>query len=327
MALLPADLGARWMLLVLRKRLMQSNIQNAALPPFSVPKEGSRTPLRRWMMHKADIAPELENAVYHLMRPMMRGFIGGFIGGGTGFLAPAILGFVFHQPGLAIPMLLGWVAFASIGLFAPRHLIAKYCNTPLSADEVEMLRKETADPLELAYLDLVREATTQNLDATDTAGDLREAIRTLGEALTTLPQNSSPLPEDATALLREAHEARQKAGAESDPIVAASLLRRAEAQERSAQTIERSHQILRRAATLREELAAQTEALRLSVVAASRGEQVNVREVAQLAEAVQAVGKEADNIATARAELDATIASYPCRMPEEATESVLTVRH
>jgi hypothetical protein len=112
------------------------------------------------------------------------------------------------------------------------------------------------------------------------------------------------------ALRREAAQLRTRANEETDEVTAASLSRQAEARERSADAAERSSLVLRRTAALRDELAAQTEALRLGLAALYSGAG-DAADLSHLAATVRGVADEANAVADARAELDTLAPSAP----------------
>jgi len=195
-----------------------------------------------------------------------------------------------------------------------------------------LLKKGCDDPLLGMYLDLV--GATMNTaplrpSQAETERNAREAIRALGGAIETLPPRTLDGVTDSHAKL-EATAARLAAEAkgEPDPVVAASLHRRAEALRGQAETVARVEVLLRRNLALREELADQVGALRTSLAAAALGGDDTGPELAGLAARIRRVASEANAVTAARVEVDALLsqtsahASVPV-VPEETRQHVL----
>lgn len=211
------------------------------------------------------------------------------------------------DPGLTVALM---VALASTGValgqVIPRWSIWRTCNTPLQEGELDTLLTDAHDPLEHAYFLLLKDALQQTNLSESAEKELRSALKALGEAMEQLP---SAAPDSATAdpdtLRAEAKSLRDRGMQEADQTVSDSLLRQADARERSAEAIARSQQTLRRNAVLRDELVAQTEALRIDLAVQST-ERSSTGEFANLAESARRVAAEATSLVDARNELDST---------------------
>jgi len=204
-------------------------------------------------------------------------------------------------------------ALLSAGLTTPGILLRRWSYLPVSQGEVEALLAESNDDLERSYLSLIRDALRQENVGDEAAEDVRKATRALAEVIDRLPPLSTATQADPAALRQEAAQLRVRANGEADPVTAASLTRQAEARERSAVAAERSSLVLRRTAALRDELAAQTEALRLGLAALYSGAGDAV-DLSHLAATVRGVADEANAVADARAELDA-YRTKPANLP------------
>lgn len=245
------------------------------------------------------------------------------LGGSGGGLAVigALIGALSGKAEVAA-MLGGAGALLAVpGLLSPGPFFRSLHKKPLTPGEVETLLAATPPDhaLERAYLNLALAAIRQpssrtRAGAAGAEDDVRDALRALGEAIDNLPPGAqSGAPDvDTTALQRDAQQTLVRAETEPDPVIGASLRRRAEALERAAEAANRSALLLRRGAALRDELLAQTEALRLGLTAFDAGGSVasldagaNLR---RLAESVRDVAHEARSVALAREELDAAAA-------------------
>lgn len=174
-----------------------------------------------------------------------------------------------------------------------------------------LLKRGCDDPLLGMYLDLVWAAmNTAPLAAeqAETERHAREAIRALGGAIETLPPRAlEGIPDSLVKLQATAARLAAEAPDEPDPVVAASLGRRAEALRDQADTVARIKVLLRRNAALREELADQIGALRTSLAAAALGGEgggPGLAGLAALAARIRRVVLEADAVTAARVEVD-----------------------
>jgi hypothetical protein len=232
--------------------------------------------------------------------------VAGMIGASSAIAFPAIVAGMNGHPGVALVFGAMWAAMASVGLIMPRALLHRWHKTPVTPHEIDEMLGESHDELERSYLALVRDALRQEGVTAEAADDVRNSIRALGEAIDRLPPVTTTTAADVATLRREAGLLRTKADAETDAVVGASLSRQAEARERSANAAEKSSLLLRRTAALRDELSAQTESLRLGLVALYSGAG-DVADLSHLAATVRGVADEANAVADARAELDSPV--------------------
>ncbi len=180
-----------------------------------------------------------------------------------------------------------------------------------------LLRKGGDDPLLGLYLDLVWAAMSLAplpAEQAETERHAREAIRALGGAIETLPPRTlDGVPDSFAKLQATATRLAAEAPDEPDPVIAASLTRRAEALRDQAETVARVKVLLRRNGALREELADQIGALRTSLAAAALGGDGSgpgLAGLAALAARIRRVVLEADAVTAARVEVD-TLLSQP----------------
>ena len=127
---------------------------------------------------------------------------------------------------------------------------------------------------------------------------------TLGDSITGLPLLASDgTPDDPAAFQLQADQLGAEADAERDPVIAASLRRRADALHRQAETAARTNTLLRRNEALRQEIAGQIAALQTSLTALRVGGAQAVYELADVAANIQQVAIEAGAITQARSEI------------------------
>jgi hypothetical protein len=182
------------------------------------------------------------------------------------------------------------------------------------------------DDLDVAYLTLVRDALRHEV-APGGERDLRQTLRDLGDAIGGLPRGVSASPVEIPLLRQNAQIVGSRAEHETDPVVAASLRRQAEALLRRAEAAEQTNVLARRTAFLRQELAAQVEALRAGLAALGNTSSsapvtaTNPAALSRLSETVRTIADEAQALAHARAELDepsVTVRENPARTPAPA---------
>jgi|GEM_PF-2345135 hypothetical protein len=341
MELRPADLGLQRNLALIHQRAQHYLATNHAggmhrsrarfaqniAGAGGAPGRGSTTagkqkplgPLGRLWARMAGMDAETAKAALAGSNQMTNGFVGGFVGGSLGFIMPGFMITLVNASGAGDPpaalgllfMTMG-LAFSSIGVFIPGNLLKRWHQTAITPGEIEGLLADTdvSDTLERSYLMLLREALNQSNLSPEAENDLRAAIRSLGQTIDRIPPLSAGIRVDADELRSEARVAEAEARAESDPVIAASKARRAEALERSARAAEQSALLLRRSAALRDELAAQTEALRLGLAAFYSGAG-DITDLSHLSESVRSVAAEASSVADARAELESATLPTP----------------
>lgn len=206
---------------------------------------------------------------------------------------------------------------------------------PITDHEIAHLWKTLSarDPLMRAYLKVVRAILAVPAAPETTAEqEVRGAVCALATAIESLPPLEAapvsnmrpPLAErlsqaddlsletgtptdDPAALRAEAQCVAERAVAEHDPIIRASLQRRAESLTRRAETAARTLMLLRRNQALREEIAEQISALRTNVTAFIVGGRQSAQDFVGLAARIQRVTEEANALTTARAEVDSVL--------------------
>ncbi len=223
---------------------------------------------------------------------------------GVMFGAPALmaggLGHAFIPAAILATLSAGGIV---LGRTFPHRTLRRICQSAVAEVEIEAFLTEAHDPLEKTYLMLLRDALRHTELPKPAEEELRAALRALGEAIEHLPAPEG-IASDPDALRTEADVLRQQGLSEPDQTISESLLRQADARARSAESVARAQLALRRSATLRDELSAQAEALRIGL-AAQKPEQKNASsELAQLAESARRVAAEAVSLADARIEIE-----------------------
>ena len=176
---------------------------------------------------------------------------------------------------------------------------------PLTVSEIRDIKGSATDSLKRPFLELVMAAiNTPPPPDVESQKSVREAIRTLGESIAGLPLlDRSGTQDDPAAFLAEAEKLGGEAASERDPVIAASLRRRADALHRQAETAERANTLLRRNEALRQEIAGQIAALQTSLTALRVGGAQAVYELADVAANIQQVAIEAGALTQARSEI------------------------
>ncbi|MES2462562.1 MAG: hypothetical protein V4671_18420 [Armatimonadota bacterium] len=238
------------------------------------------------------------------------------------FLAEANNSYYGH-PEAVVPWLVG-ASFVSYfcAVSRPRTLVAarlrQMREKPLSAAEIASLLPLSGDELERSYLTLVMDVSRQEVASQAAAGidagpraDLREALQALGDAIDRLPTgrvvgngSGNERSDIMTEVLRRtAEETLRQAQAEPDRVVAASLVRQVEALHRRADATARANTLVRRLSALRQEMAAETEALRAGLAAYYTGAG-DVADLTRLVQSVREVAREAASVTSAVEEVD-----------------------
>lgn len=224
----------------------------------------------------------------------------------------------------------GWL----LAIVQPRRILRKkyrrLYQTPVSGAEVAALLPQTHDELERSYLTLVMDVSRQEVQ-TASGANLRIALRSLGEAIDKLPATRVVASDDhdiiTEVLQRTAAATLQRAQEEPDRIAAASLMRRVEALHRRADATKRANTLTRRFSVLRQEMAAETEALRAGLAAYYSGAH-DIADLTQLAEDMQRLATEAASLTEAVEEADIfTAGRIPATLPAaSSTPAVNRVR-
>ena len=213
----------------------------------------------------------------------------------------------------------------------PTGTYARLSEPEISLLHNDLRRKGNEDALLGLYLEMIWSAMHLSplpAGQPDTEKNAREAIRALGGAIEALPPRTlDGVPADYAGLQAMAASLAADAPLESDPVVAASLHRRAEALRGQAETVARVRILLRRNEALRAELSDQIGALRTSLAAASLGGGDGGPELAGLAARIRRVASEANAVTAARVEVDALLSQRDARAgapgAEEEVQQVL----
>ena len=237
------------------------------------------------------------------------------------FCLIASLGFLWwrRRGGPAQTAPAAWRGFAAWrGVTAPpTGTYARLSEPEISLLHNGLRRKGNEDALLDLYLEMIWSAMHLSplpAGQPDTEKNAREAIRALGGAIEALPPRPlDGVPADYAGLQAMAASLAADAPLESDPVVAASLHRRAEALRGQAETVARVRVLLRRNEALRAELSDQIGALRTSLAAASLGGGDGGPELAGLAARIHRVASEANAVTAARVEVDALLSQRDAR--------------
>ena len=190
---------------------------------------------------------------------------------------------------------------AALGYGPLARRVFRRAHRALSQNEVEEMIARSQDPLDRAYLELVRDAVRVET-APESAEKVREALEALGAAVEGLPAVVVEL-QDSDLLREQARELQGRAAAEGDAVVAESLLRQAESIEQRAQSHAMSAVVTRRATVLREEIVAKIAALR-DVLAAQQTGVLDTKTLAALSESARSAARESLSAAAASDELE-----------------------
>ncbi len=223
---------------------------------------------------------------------------------------------------IAIAVMLGLGALLYFGVYlyfmARSPKIRQRLPLPLSKYEVQTVRQQAGDALRQHYLDLALSVIALPDTKDETANrEVRDAITALATAVEALPPEQSVVSDDPPSLRAEAQAQIENAQGEADPVIAASLRRRAESLLRRADTAAKTLLLLRRNRALRDEVNEQIKALRTSLTALQIGGRQSAPELPGLAASIHRVALEANAVTVARAEVD-TLLSQPVRKMEEA---------
>lgn len=320
MNLFPQDLGEKRCQMLAALRTGRSVLQTEDAPP-AVGFWG-----RRWLgQQKGQMSAEEARTTIQAIRTPAR--LSSLVGllptpAGLGCLSVAC-----SQPSSQdVPLLL--LSAGAVGIWAwffalaqPRRMLARkhrqMYERPVTPAEVAALLPQAHDELERSYLTLVMDVVRQEVASAQKTGpasgtDLRSALQALGDAIDKLPATravghlslGSETPDIMTEVLRRtAAETLTLAQAETDRVMAASLMRRVEALHRRADATARANILTRRFSVLRQEMAAETEALRAGLAAYYTGAH-DTTDLTQLAEEMQRVALEAAAMTAAVDEVD-----------------------
>ena len=232
-------------------------------------------------------------------------------------LALVVVGLLlFHLGGAG-----GTIPLVLLIVFSSKLLLALACRWkeqtravgPLTPAQVQDLLARTRDPLEREFLGVALAAVSlPRIPEAAAETQVREAIRALGAAIEKLPP--SPVPtQSAQKLAGRALSLADEAERETDPVVAATLHRRAETRQRQAQTMALIETLARRTAAMRQELSDQLDSLQTSLAAFRLAGVWSVQEMAEVAAGIQWVAIKANSLAAAQVDMDDAL--YAARLP------------
>ena len=247
------------------------------------------------------------------LRPSTPGAISLSLAAGTGLL--------WLGGAIAMAALLGLGALVYFGVYLYLLLrspkIRQRLPQPLSKYEVQAVRQQAGDALRQHYLDLALSVIALPDIKDETANrEVRDAVMALATAVEALPPEQIIVSDDPASLRAEAQTQIENAQGETDPVIAASLRRRAESLLRRADTAAKTLLLLRRNRALRDEVNEQIKALRTSLTALQIGGRQSAPQLSGLAASIHRVALEANAVTVARAEVD-TLLSQPVRPVEE----------
>jgi len=340
MELLPEDMGAKWHVAVVRHRAYGTSVA------WAKPLEPRLGRLGRLWTRDMKLSDEVAAATLPMASDSTLGYTYGL--GIPAAIASLLLGAISASSGD-----FGWTA-AAAGMAAgslygstvllPRHTVRQLHKAPLKAEEVERLltngipglppflgelanrffrmwnrgvTDQQPDSLEQAFLALVMDVLNADNVPEASRDDLRLTLRALGDAVANLPliDAEATFSLDAADLKADAEMLRERADRETDPIVAESLRRQAEAHQERARASEHASVAARRVRALREELRAQIDALRTALPSFGRATMaarpssaggVDTGSFARLSESIRSVAREANAVAEAEEELHAS---------------------
>ena len=372
MRLLPQDLGTKWHILTVRNRAL--GVASVWTKPVA-PRLGTLG--KRWIK---DLPVSEEVAATTLpLTADKTNHVAWVFGAGLGWVFPAaalgMLGDFFSGGGGAAQFLLGEAITLGLGgaygyatfIGLPRLHLKKLHATPVTEDELtpfltgnvpglpqvfgqmagqllRLLQQSPAsaerDPLEAAFLSLVRDVVRNETVPENQQDELRAAVCAIGEALCRLPPISEMENTGSSILAAnqraEAQMLHARAERETDSVVAGSLHRQAAALQNAARASENGVVVARRVRALRQELRAQMEVLRLTLPTWGRPAQTasvqahsahTEATLGNIAEAVQSVAREAVAMTDAHDELDSFLKSGESRWNgSSSTDDVQTLR-
>jgi hypothetical protein len=335
MNLSPADLGTRFQSALIKKRLGRRGKSTHSVRPGAA--------LTRLWTRDLKVSDEAMN----LGMPAVRGAVEQAVGiAGTGigfglFWMAALPQQDWIGATLGAGGLIGAIGYGL--LVGPRRQLQKLHESPVTEEELAALGAPrmralsvpeqifvaltgqilqpapVGDPLDDAYLLLAGEALRLDIGNPDAEAELRSALKALGDAVAALP---APAPIDSTQvadLLGDADLLLARARRESDPVVADSLQRQAEATVRHARALSSAAKIGRRTTALRQEVLAQIDALRAALPALARSSrQAAALSFTAVSQSVHNVAREAASVAAAQEELAVSLS--PGRYPRAAED-------
>jgi hypothetical protein len=341
MQIQPQDLGTRWHVAVVRYRALGTARIN--LPP----RVGF---LGRIWSRGSGVPEAVAAATLPLMIDQTGPLVAGF-GTGVGLISLGVAVLSAFQP----EIMLSTAGIASVLLYGgiiavPRRSFRQLHERPVCHEEIEALKggkakfgeglvkrqprgaimklfqsmkgsapRRPGDELEQEFLTFVQDALrTQGLSPTAEV-EVRRVLRTIGETVAALPAPDAPENQEVADVLGDAEMLAARARRETDPVVAESLLRQADASVARARAMENNRKLRRRTHVLREEMLTQIKAVRSllpSLVSDAATAATDFGRFATLAASVQSIASEADSVSDAREEVAAALRTYVAPQPD-----------
>ena len=232
--------------------------------------------------------------------------------GGTFIVVLATLLLPFDVPALG-PLLILAASVFVIKMLPDRGSRAMFINAlhrPVTTDERAQLIPN-AGSLADAYWPLVTAVEALAARSPEVLDSLDDAMNSIDEAIMQFEAEPIQFARSPEALISEAGALDVDAANETDQVVAASLIRRADALRTQAKVLERAATIERRNRVLEQEVIAQIEAMRASVVHYGKSMPEARTAFEALAENVRQMAVEAASISAAREEVNETLRISP----------------
>lgn len=200
---------------------------------------------------------------------------------------------------------IGFAGGCAFGSFLDRDSPKLRHAAKVTAEEISMVGRAETDPLKMEHLGLVFSLITMRPYQDPTVEQsIRSAIREIGSGVAKLPgQPAEELLLDAQTFKEEASRLTAKADRESDPVVAASFQRQADARKQRAEAISRNSALARRNQILRHEMGEHIQALKTMLDATALEDSGDGYDLAALAANIQQVAIEARSLTEAKKEL------------------------
>ena len=195
------------------------------------------------------------------------------------------------------------------GFIVDRRRRSERRTDNVTAQEINLIRREETDSLRLEYFSLVSKLismqSSQDMSAEE---NIRRALCDIGTGIAKLPtQPADDLLLNAETFQREASRLIVEAAQESDPVVAASLQRQSVAQSQRGDAVLRNSALARRNAVLRREMSEHIRALTTMLSATALDDRNASHNFIELAENIQQVAIEAKSLTEAKKELAAAL--------------------
>jgi len=234
------------------------------------------------------------------IKGLLAGFIPGAIFLGALFTAVAGNDSVFFFGGIA-----GSALGYTWGHFVDRDNLSTQHIKKVTVEEISLISKAETDPLKMGHLGLICELISmQSFQDPTVERSIRSAVRDIGFGIAGLPgQPAEELLRDAGTFQEEASRLTAKAAQESDPVVAASFQRQADARNQRAEAIARNSALARRNQILRHEMGEHIKTLKTMLDVTALEDSGEGYGLAALAANIQQVAIEARSLTEAKKEL------------------------